>query len=122
MEIGAHTVMHPILAKLDDSVARDEISGSKQFLENLLDAPVRLFAYPNGKPQLDYSAASIRIVRRLGFDAAFTTAWGAARSDTDRFELPRFTPWDRDRLRFGLRLAANLRRKSGPARPAPLGA
>jgi hypothetical protein len=54
-------------------------------------------------------------VRRAGFDAAFSTAWGAATAGADVFQLPRFTPWDRTRTRFGLRLLRNLRQ---PARPA----
>ena len=37
-------------------------------------------------------------VRALGFDAAVSTAWGAADARADRFQLPRFTPWDRARL------------------------
>jgi hypothetical protein len=29
---------------------------------------------------------------------------------SDRYQLPRFTPWDKDSLRFGLRLLGNARR------------
>jgi hypothetical protein len=50
------------------------------------------------------------MVRRLGFTAACTTAWGAASADTDPLQLPRFTPWDRSALRFGMRMIGNLRR------------
>jgi len=52
----------------------------------------------------------VDLVRRAGFDAAFTTAWGAARAQTDDLQMPRFTPWDRTRWRFGLRMAGNLMR------------
>ncbi len=48
------------------------------------------------------------MVRTLGFDAAVTTAWGAARHGADPLQLPRFTPWDRQRWRYGLRLLRNL--------------
>lgn len=108
MQIGAHTVTHPILALLDAEEARAEIVASKQCLEHLLQAPVRLFAYPNGRPGEDYSVQTVAIARESGFDAAVTTAWGTSDSHTDRFEIPRFTPWDRTRLRFGLRLGQNL--------------
>jgi peptidoglycan/xylan/chitin deacetylase (PgdA/CDA1 family) len=110
MQIGAHTVSHPILARLDVKAIRAEIIDSKRFLESLLGEPVTLFAYPNGKPGDDYDERSVRIVEESGFHAALSTAWGAARATTGLFELPRFTPWDRSELRFGLRLAANLRR------------
>jgi peptidoglycan/xylan/chitin deacetylase (PgdA/CDA1 family) len=108
MQIGAHTVTHPILALLDAETARAEILASKQCLEHVLDAPVRLFAYPNGRPVEDYTAQTVAIARELGFDAAVTTAWGASDARTDRFEIPRFTPWDRTRMRFGGRLLRNL--------------
>lgn len=108
MQIGAHTVTHPILALLGAEEARAEIVASRQSLEHLLGAPVRLFAYPNGQPGQDYSAQTVAIARAAGFDAAVTTAWGASDSRTDRFEIPRFTPWDRTRMRFGARLLGNL--------------
>lgn len=108
MQIGAHTHTHPILARLDAPSARDEILRSKSTLESLLSAPVNLFAYPNGRPGQDYSAESVQIVRDLGFSAAVSTAVGAADRGADPLQLPRFTPWDRTRTRFGLRLAANL--------------
>lgn len=106
--IGAHTVHHPILARIPPAEARDEIARSKRTLETLLDAPVDLFAYPNGKPGQDYAPEHAVLVRELGFTAAVSTAWGAARQGADLFQLPRFTPWDRSRWRYGARLLANL--------------
>jgi len=113
MQIGAHTVTHPILARLDPSAARIEIAQSKGFLERLLGERVGLFAFPNGKPDVDYTAQCAATVRELGFDAAFSTRWAAARADTDMFQIPRFTPWDRTRFRFGARMLGNL--AVGPA-------
>lgn len=112
MVIGAHTVHHPILARLDREAARAEIAGGRAALQQCLQAPVDLFAYPNGKPGEDFSPESLELVREQGFEAAFTTATGAANASTDRHLLPRFTPWDQGRLRFGLRLAGNLRSTS----------
>ena len=112
MQIGAHTVSHPILATLDRPSARDEIFQSKHFLEKLLSEAVTLFAYPNGKARTDFTAESSAIARELGFAAAVSTDPGVATSATDHFSIPRFTPWDRSRIRFGARLAANLRRTS----------
>jgi peptidoglycan/xylan/chitin deacetylase (PgdA/CDA1 family) len=108
MLIGAHTVNHPILTRLEPEEISREIADSRDVLAHLLGEPVRLFAYPNGKPGADYDEVAVLVVRKLGFDAAFSTAWGAVRPGHDRFQLPRFTPWDADRHRFGLRLARNL--------------
>ncbi len=108
MEIGAHTVGHPILSTLSNRAAHDEIADGKRALETIIDAPVSLFAYPNGVPQQDFRPAHVDMVRALGFAAAVTTAWGAGRAGSDVFQLPRFTPWDRDRLRFLLRLRRNM--------------
>lgn len=49
VEIGAHTLTHPILGHLPDERLEDEIVGSKIRLENLLRRPVETFAYPNGE-------------------------------------------------------------------------
>ena len=108
MEIGGHTVRHPILARMSDADARAEIGGGKDALEGLLGEKISLFAYPNGRPGQDYQAAHTRIVRELGFEAAVVTSWGAARPGGDLFQLPRFTPWDRTPLRFMLRMLRNL--------------
>jgi hypothetical protein len=108
MVIGAHTVSHPILAKLSADEARAEIVECRCRLQDILGEPVTHFAYPNGKPVQDYSEESVRIVRELGFESAASTAWGAARQSSDLYELPRFTPWDRTPTRFALRMARNL--------------
>lgn len=115
MTIGAHTVNHPVLNRISEDEARAEIALGRSRLEEITGAPVRLFAYPHGKPAEDYGPPHVRLVRELGFDGAVTTAWGAARFGADPFQLPRFTPWDRRRWKYGLRLLRNL---AEPARVA----
>jgi peptidoglycan/xylan/chitin deacetylase (PgdA/CDA1 family) len=107
MEIGAHTVTHPILAELDPERAASEIRDSKLRLEAITGNPVTLFAYPNGKPGRDYRQDHVGVVKRLGFEAAVSTAQGVAHSASDPFQLPRFTPWDRTPGKFVLRLFHN---------------
>ena len=109
MDIGAHTVSHPILAKVSQTDARREIIESRERLSDVVKEPIRLFAYPNGKPKQDYAAEHVRIVRDAGFRAAVSTAWGAASPGSDVFQLPRFTPWDRNPAKFALRLLLNRR-------------
>jgi len=108
MLIGAHTVTHPILLKVDADTVRQEVRRSREVLERLLGERVALFAYPNGKPGVDYDQTAVDIVRAEGFDAAVSTAWGAASAGSDTWQLPRFTPWDASQNRFALRMLRNL--------------
>ncbi len=104
VEIGAHTINHPILARLDDDQSRREILDSKKVLEDITGAAVTSFAYPNGRPVQDYEARHVGIVRSCGFDTAVSTAWGAAAANADLFQLPRIAPWDRTATRFAIRM------------------
>ncbi|SDY34167.1 Peptidoglycan/xylan/chitin deacetylase, PgdA/CDA1 family [Nitrosomonas halophila] len=108
MEIGGHTMNHPILARLDDASARIEIAEGKAKLEAITGAPVRFFAYPNGKPGKDYLPAHVAMLKELGFEAAVSTAWGAARHGSDMYQLPRFTPWDKSEFFYVLRMLRNM--------------
>jgi peptidoglycan/xylan/chitin deacetylase (PgdA/CDA1 family) len=118
MGLGAHTASHPILSTLPDHAAQRDIADGKRQLESVIQAPVTLFAYPNGKAGRDYGAPHVAMVRNLGFQAAVATDWGVARpgAGLDLLQLPRFTPWDRGRLAFLWRLRQN-RRQAHPARP-----
>jgi len=112
VEIGAHTATHPILTRLEPAEARDDIARSRQVLEGLLGDPVRLFAYPNGRPGEDYDVRHVRIVRELGFTAALSTAWGAAHLRSDLFQIPRVAPWDPTSARFAGRLVRGYAQRS----------
>ena len=106
--IGAHTVTHPILTRLTEQQARDEMASGKRHLESLLGEPVTLFAYPNGRLGSDYQREHTVLAEECGFQAAVSTRWGTAGRNSDLYQLPRFTPWDRTPLGFGLRMARNL--------------
>ena len=112
IEIGAHTMDHPILTSVDDATARAQIVDSKRTLEEITGAPVVTFAYPNGKPNRDYDARHVAMAREAGFVTALTTAWGAAAADSDPFQIPRVAAWDRTPLRYGLRLARASRERN----------
>lgn len=111
MGVGGHTVKHPILARLELPQARVEMAAGKARLEELVQAPVTLFAFPNGQPNQDYRVEHTQLARELGFEFAVSTAWGAASRDSDPYQIPRFTPWDRSEWRFALRLARNLQNR-----------
>lgn len=118
MQIGAHTIDHPILAELDDADVAHQAVASRQALQDALGAPVTLFAYPNGRLGQDVSARTVDVLRPLGFAAAVTTEAGASHVSTDPMLLPRFTPWDNDPRRFMLRLVHNLVRSRWSDAPA----
>ncbi|MGZ9031690.1 MAG: polysaccharide deacetylase family protein [Burkholderiaceae bacterium] len=109
-DLGGHTVNHPILAGLHESDARREIEAGRRQVEELTGRPVGLFAYPNGSPGKDYTAETVRLVREAGFDGAVSASPGAARPGWDLFQIPRFTPWDRQPMRFAARMWNNAAR------------
>ncbi len=95
VEIGAHTVTHPVLSTCSADVARWEVMESRRVLEQLLEQPVESFAYPYGSPT-DYTADTKHVVRETGVRRAFSTSPGVATAKTDCHELPRFhvEDWD----------------------------
>lgn len=88
MEIGAHTVSHPILSSLGSSAEiAEEVAGSKRRIEAQLDRPAKHFCYPNGRMR-DIGPATAA-VRDAGFATAVTTERGVNRANADPFLLRR---------------------------------
>ncbi|MDN5848810.1 MAG: polysaccharide deacetylase family protein [Nitrococcus sp.] len=87
VEIGAHTVSHPVLSRIDADHARREIAGSKWALEQLLGR-VRYFAYPYGGAD-DYTPLHRQMCLDAGYEAAFSAKLGAVIRGTDCYEIPR---------------------------------
>jgi len=112
MEIGAHTVSQAALSSLSNAGARAEIAGGRERLEHIIQAPVRLFSYPCGKPGCDFEQRHASMLRAQGFDAAVTTAQGVARPDSDPYALPRFTPWAGSSGALLLRLGGHLLKRA----------
>lgn len=104
MEIGGHTLTHPILASLDVDNANQEIAENKRILESKLGKKIRYFAYPNGKPGKDYLPEHIEIVKNNGYEAAVSTSWGVSNIGSDKWQLARATPWDRTPEKFMFRM------------------
>lgn len=104
VEIGAHTLSHPSLARLPADEQVRELAGSRTRLEGLLDQPVTLLAYPFGKPD-DVSEETIDLARRGGYEAAFTTVPGCLIPSSPLFALPRLTvhEWPAESLSKRLR-------------------
>jgi peptidoglycan/xylan/chitin deacetylase (PgdA/CDA1 family) len=96
VEIGAHTVNHPVLTALSPAAQKREIELNKISLEELIDRPVNSIAYPHG----DYSEETIGLVQQAGFSRACTTRPGPVWPHHDPFKLPRLYigNWDGDEL------------------------
>lgn len=107
MEIQAHTHSHPILNEVTATIAREEISANKSQLESITGKPVRLFAYPNGKPAIDYNDSHIELLRELNFTAAVACRSGVSTAATDPFQLARFTPWGQTEFRYLAQMVQN---------------
>jgi len=88
VDFGAHTLTHPILSRLPAAELAPEISGSKQRLEQMLNAPVRHFCYPNGTAR-DFTPETVRAVRQAGYQTAVTTIPGINSPGDDLFLLRR---------------------------------
>lgn len=95
-EIGAHSISHPVLAALHPEEQRKEIAGSRQHLEEQLNAPVRAFAYPYG----EYGEATPELVKDSGLKLACTVEPGKVGPETDPFLIPRYEVHDWNRQDF----------------------
>jgi peptidoglycan/xylan/chitin deacetylase (PgdA/CDA1 family) len=72
IEIGSHTVTHPILTRIDNQRLQYELCESKARLEAVLGRKVDLFCFPNG----DYDRQVVREVEGVGYRCAVTTDYG----------------------------------------------
>ena len=104
MEIGGHTVTHPIMAKLGLDAVKQEVYDNKIALEKMLNTKLRYFAFPNGKPEQDYLIEQVQVIKSCGYEAAVSTMPGVSNLQNDRFQLARFTPWDKHPVKFMLRI------------------
>jgi len=87
VEMGAHTVTHPLLTHENSATVRQEVRLSKETLEEKLTVKVRAFAYPNG----DWNEKVREEVVQAEFRCAFTTRHGWHEHGGDLFAIPRVT-------------------------------
>ncbi|MDO9713580.1 polysaccharide deacetylase family protein [Paracraurococcus lichenis] len=91
IELGAHTVTHPLLPLLTPRSRAREIRASKAACEALTGSAVEGFAYPYGGTDPETAA----LVRDSGFTWACSTRNGGVdRYSGDRFDLPRLQVLD----------------------------
>ena len=69
IDIGGHTMSHPLLGQLDAEHHEEEVVACKEILGALSGKRVRYFAYPGG----DYTTGTLGYIRNAGYEAAFCT-------------------------------------------------
>jgi peptidoglycan/xylan/chitin deacetylase (PgdA/CDA1 family) len=87
VEIGSHTVNHPILTTLDAGTLRDELAGSKRRVETELGQECRSFAYPNGSPA-DFGSREKAVLRECGYLCGLSLN-GSLNNRPDLYEVDR---------------------------------
>jgi peptidoglycan/xylan/chitin deacetylase (PgdA/CDA1 family) len=87
---GSHTYSHVNLASLRTGDATREIERAKAVLEEHLQAPVPLFAYPWGRPTRHFTAETCGLVARAGHTDAAAVIFRGVRPAEDRLAIPRF--------------------------------
>jgi peptidoglycan/xylan/chitin deacetylase (PgdA/CDA1 family) len=88
MDIGSHTVTHPILSTITDEESWDELTRSRRQIEEGIGRKVNCFCYPNGMPG-DYRPSQVRQVEQAGYACSVIAEFGMVHQASDRFRLPR---------------------------------
>jgi len=90
IEIGSHTLNHPIMSRLSDERASEEIGDSKKILEERLGTQVSSFCYPNSAPD-DITDGVVAAVRLHGYSGA---VFGINLKKWDLYRIPRMAVSD----------------------------
>lgn len=85
MEFGSHGKTHKFLSTLKEEELRQELLGSKKFLEEIIGKEINLLSLPGGY----HSTTVKRITKELGFKGVCTSKFGWNENKTDTFELKR---------------------------------
>lgn len=102
IDIGSHTVSHPVLPELATASQRVEIEQSKSHLEELLGHAVTAFAFPYGTS----SPETAEIVRRADYQCGCSYYAGVINDSTNPYQLPRFMVEDWGGDEFARRLSS----------------
>lgn len=91
IEIGSHSMFHPILGTIDDSTRRaQEITGSKRQIEAGISREVKHFCVPNGGKG-DFSQLDLREMKQAGYASNATTFIGFNFRNTNPYLLRRIS-------------------------------
>lgn len=100
--IGSHTINHRRLSTLNYEDARNEIEGSKKFLEDRLGVSTNHFAYPYG----DFNDSTVKMVIEADYKSACSVKSGFNSKKDSFFELRRLDIFGTDSLlQFAIKVA-----------------
>lgn len=88
VEIGSHSVTHPIFSSLTDEESWWELTTSRSQIESGLERKVESFCFPNGQP-MDYFPLHLGQVERAGYSSAVLTHFGMPCPGSNPYALPR---------------------------------
>jgi len=81
----SHSVTHPRLAEVSSAACREELSRSRELIEDALGHVVRFLAYPFGSQN-----EQVRVIaRECGYEGACTVAMGLSTAADDPLALAR---------------------------------
>jgi peptidoglycan/xylan/chitin deacetylase (PgdA/CDA1 family) len=96
VEIGSHTVTHPILTRVSVDRLRRELEASRERLEQMLSRPIGLFCYPNGA----YNRVVRDAVGHAGYRLAVTSDSGLNDTTIDPLAIRRIQNEQEDLTHF----------------------
>jgi peptidoglycan/xylan/chitin deacetylase (PgdA/CDA1 family) len=88
VDIGSHTVTHPILSTISDEESWQELSGSRDQIENGLGRTPGSFCFPNGMPG-DFRPTQVKQIADAGYSCSVVASFGLVDEGADPFRLPR---------------------------------
>lgn len=95
IEVGNHTLNHPILSRIPPKELRDEVFLSKKIIEKKIDNEVVSFCYPNSFPE-DINERVVKEVKLAGYKGA---VFYILPGFNDIFRIPRI-PVVNDKVNF----------------------
>ena len=103
VEVGSHTVTHPMLATQSLEVQQKEITQSKRQLEAILGRPITTFSYPYGG-RATIGQETVQLVCEAGYKVACANYSSPVTSGSNLYLLPRYLVRDWDGEEFARKL------------------
>lgn len=104
IEIGGHTVTHPVLSLIDNSQQKAEIIECLKIIEGIIKIPVKIFAYPFGGRDT-FTNETIMILKDVGIESAATSYNGINDKKTDKYKMRRVIIIDEPLYIFKVRIS-----------------
>jgi len=90
--LGTHGVSHSQFFELDEKALREELSSSRDWLQQTIGAPVTLLSYPHGS----HTQRIGEIARECGYTTAACSSRGTFTEAAQSMRIPRIDIWSHD--------------------------